>query len=104
MNQDQSQVDLIVQCISLIQKLRHGVGQVFKDLSDGISDYVEEAEKEDTDGANTKTEAAKDSKTVTQNQKETPVAGGEKEEQQDKHRAILRTLKKSLEVISHDFR
>jgi len=31
------------------------------------------------------------------------VVGNDKEEQQDKHRAILRTLKKSLETISHDF-
>ncbi|CAG5120846.1 unnamed protein product [Candidula unifasciata] len=99
--QDQGQTDLIVQCLTLVQKLRHGVGQVFKDLSDGVSDYVEETtEKEDTDGASSKNETT--SKDKTGSQKEVTV-GGDKEESQEKHRAILRTLKASLETISHDF-
>lgn len=99
-DQVQTQTDLIYQCVSLVQKLRHGVGQVFKDLSDGVSDYVEDtADKEDTDSAGSKADSTKDK---TSSQKDVP--GIDKEESQEKHRAILRTLKKSLETISHDFR
>uniref|UniRef100_A0A0B6Z9V2 Mediator of RNA polymerase II transcription subunit 27 n=1 Tax=Arion vulgaris TaxID=1028688 RepID=A0A0B6Z9V2_9EUPU len=101
--QDQNPPDLIAQCINLVQKLRHGVGQVFKELSDGISDCGEETEKEETDSSNSKNESSKETKIASQIQKDAAVSGGEKEEYQDKHRAILRTLKKSLETISHDF-
>ncbi|BFZ01894.1 hypothetical protein BsWGS_04933 [Bradybaena similaris] len=98
-DQVQAQTDLIYQCVSLVQKLRHGVGQVFKELSDGVSDYVEDtADKEDADGAGSKADSTKDK---TSSQKD--VSGVDKEESQEKHRAILRTLKKSLETISHDF-
>ncbi|CAL1528813.1 unnamed protein product [Lymnaea stagnalis] len=97
MNLEQAQADLILQSLHLIQKLRNGVGQVFKDLSDGISEYVEELpEKEDSEGN-------KD-KSSSQNQKESTGSSHEKsEEQHEKHRTILKTLKKSLETISHDF-
>ena len=100
-------VEFIQSSINLIQKLRHGVGQVFKDLSDGISENVEDSTtKEETDNSATGT-SNKDvsSKEKTQTQKETSSAGGEKsEDQQEKHRALLRTLKKSLVTISDDFR
>jgi len=99
-------VEFIQSSINLIQKLRHGVGQVFKDLSDGISENVEDSTtKEETDNSATGT-SNKDvsSKEKTQTQKETSSAGGEKsEDQQEKHRALLRTLKKSLVTISDDF-
>lgn len=103
MSQDQTQAALILQSLHLIQKLRHDVGQVFKDLSDGISEYVEDNPEKDEDGTGNK-DASKE-KSSSSNQKETSITNIEKtEEQHEKHRAILKTLKKSLETISHDFR
>ncbi|GFO20178.1 hypothetical protein PoB_004668300 [Plakobranchus ocellatus] len=106
MNQEHtpSQADLILQSIHLVQKLRSGVGQVFKDLSDGISEYAEDPQnKDDTEGQN-KTDGASTSKD-NKNTQSSKESGNEKaEDQQEKHRAILKTLKNSLETISHDFR
>jgi len=85
----QPPAELIQNSIQLIQKLRAGVGQVFKDLASG--ENVESASnKDDTDSS------SKDKK---------ESAGSEKseEEQQEKKKAILRVLKRSLETISHDF-
>ncbi|XP_059148387.1 mediator of RNA polymerase II transcription subunit 27-like [Physella acuta] len=102
MSQDQTQAALILQSLHLIQKLRHDVGQVFKDLSDGISEYVEDNPEKDEDGTGNK-DVSKE-KSSSSNQKEAAITNIEKtEEQHEKHRAILKTLKKSLETISHDF-
>ncbi|KAH9518353.1 Mediator of RNA polymerase II transcription subunit 27-A [Bulinus truncatus] len=103
MNKEASQADLIFQSIHLIQKLRHDVGQVFKDLSDGISEYVEEPPEKDEHDVSSNKDASKD-KTTSQDQKDSSSAGHEKsDEHHEKHRAILKTLKRSLEIISHDF-
>lgn len=101
MNLDQSEV--ILQSIHLVQKLRSGVGQVFKDLSDGISEYGEDQNREDNENQS-KTEGAASTSKESKGTQVSKESGNEKaEDQQDKHRAILKTLKKSLETISHDF-
>jgi len=101
----QGQTELIQSSIHLIQKLRAGVGQVFKDLSDGISEHEEDTSSSKETSSDSSKEASsslKDKSSVTSQTKD--GAGNEKsEDQQEKHRAILRTLKKSLETISHDF-
>ena len=103
MNHDQA--DLILQSIHLVQKLRSGVGQVFKDLSDGISEYAEDPQNKDDSESQGKSEGASGSTKDTKGSQNSKDQGNDKaEDQQEKHRAILKTLKKSLETISHDFR
>ena len=102
----QAQTELIQSSIHLIQKLRAGVGQVFKDLSDGITEHEEDGTNKDTSsevsGSSKDASSLKDKSNTSQSK---DGAGNEKsEDQQEKHRAILRTLKRSLETISHDFR
>ncbi|XP_005092358.1 mediator of RNA polymerase II transcription subunit 27 [Aplysia californica] len=104
----QTPTELIQASIHLIQKLRTGVGQVFKDLSDGISEHADEnSSKEETDStaaSSSTKDAAKDKNSTISSQNQKEGSGTEKsEDQQEKHRAILRTLKRSLETISHDF-
>ncbi|KAK3765033.1 hypothetical protein RRG08_023552 [Elysia crispata] len=102
MNHDQA--DLILQSIHLVQKLRSGVGQVFKDLSDGISEYAEDSQNKDDSESQGKSEGASGSTKDTKGSQNSKDQGNDKaEDQQEKHRAILKTLKKSLETISHDF-
>ncbi|GFR97738.1 mediator of RNA polymerase II transcription subunit 27 [Elysia marginata] len=96
------QADHILQSIHLVQKLRSGVGQVFKDLSDGISEYSEDPQNRDDTENQGKAEGASASSKESKSAQSSKESGSDKAEDQ-KHRAILKTLKKSLETISHDF-
>ena len=94
--------ELIQSSIQLIQKLRAGVGQVFKDLSDGISENIEDSStKDDADPTGGGAGGLKDK---TLHSQKDSTGADKTDDQQEKHRAILRVLKRSLETISHDFR
>lgn len=94
MAQEPTQFELILQSIQLIQKLRFGVGQVFKDLSEGLCEYDDEPQnKEDSTG---------DQGTASNSGSTTDKS--DEQSQSAKQKASLKNLKASLQNIGHDIR